>query len=103
MRLLLVLIIVSFSAWSSDDAEFNPIAKKLKAKILTEIKHDIQLSGFCDVYIYMKHNGEKAVISKVKTSGDYKLCKASKKAIKLNKTFNYTKAEMMIRIHISKP
>lgn len=102
MRLFLLLFVFSFYSWSADDAEFNPIAEKIKAKVLKDINGEEHLVGFCNVYIYMKYKGKTAYVSRVKTSGDYKLCKASKKAIKLNKPFRYTNTEKILRIHVSK-
>ncbi len=97
---LLLLIIPAF-VFATDDAERNPTAKKIKAKITSKLSKSSHQNGYCDVYLYMRHSGTKAYIKSIKTSGDYKLCKQTRKAVPLKKGFKYKQPEKIIRLHIS--
>jgi hypothetical protein len=97
---LLFALTLSMSA-VADDAQTNPIAKKVKAKILKALKNE-EHRGFCTVFIEMTHSGSTAIVKRVKTSGDYDLCKLSRSKIKKGQRFKYRTPEKYLRLHIEK-
>lgn len=98
---LLLLCCLSLMAFS-DDSLINPVAKKIKTSVLKGLNQShIELEGYCDLMIEMKHAKGYARIKKVKTSGDSKICKAAKKHLPKRKKFKYSFPEKYIRLHIS--
>ncbi|WP_260258489.1 hypothetical protein [Vibrio intestinalis] len=95
-----ILILLCSGSVLSDDATRNKVAKKLKHKIELKLKKYSNLSGFCDLYIEMKHRKSKAVVVSIKGNGDYQVCKVSKKAIKVGSSYQYQYPEKLIRLHI---
>lgn len=86
----------------SDDSLINPVAKKIKTTVLKGLdKSHIELEGYCDLMIEMKHAKGYARIKKVRTSGDSKICKEAKKHLPKRKKFKYSFPEKYIRLHIS--
>ena len=86
----------------SDDFLINPVAKKIKATVLKGLnKSQVELEGYCDLMIEMKHAKGYARIKKVRTSGDSKICKEAKKHLPKRKKFKYSFPEKYIRLHIS--
>lgn len=86
----------------ADDSLINPVAKKIKTTVLKGLdKSHIELEGYCDLMIEMKHAKGYARIKKVRTSGDSKICKEAKKHLPKRKKFKYSFLEKYIRLHIS--
>jgi len=97
-NLLILSTLMSFSVYA-DDTEVNPLASKIKSKIDKQLsKHN--LSGYCDLFIEMAHKENFAVIKRVTSTGDYQLCKASKKIVRKGHRYNYSLTEKYIRLHI---
>jgi hypothetical protein len=80
MRYLVFLLCFLPSFVISDDSLINPVAKKIKTTVLKGLnRSQVELEGYCDLMIEMKHAKGYAQIKKVRTSGDGKICKAAKK------------------------
>lgn len=104
MRTLHLVLLLAFSLNVDahiDDAESNPIAKKIKARITKALKKQ-EYRGFCTVFIEMAHSNSTAIVKRVKTSGDYKLCKLSRSKINKGQRFKYRIPEKYLRLHIEK-
>ncbi len=102
MRYLVLLLCCLPLLAISDDSLINPIAKKIKTTVLKGLnKSQIELEGYCDLMIEMKHAKGYARIKKVRTSGDSKICKEAKKHLPKRKKFKYSFPEKYIRLHIS--
>ena len=102
MRYLVLLLCCLPLLAISDDSLINPVAKKIKTTVLKGLdKSHIQLEGYCDLMIEMKHAKGYARIKKVRTSGDSKICKEAKKHLPKRKKFKYSFPEKYIRLHIS--
>lgn len=102
MKLVLFLVcLLAAPTACADDAETNPIAKTLKQKLLKSIKNS-QLTGYCDVYVEMTHTESMAIVKRVTTSGDYRLCKLSQSKVRLGQQFKFRYPEKYIRLHIEK-
>ena len=99
--LLIPIFLISFSTLASDDADHNAIAQKLKKSIVKKVSNVDGLEGFCDVYIYMRHQGKSAFVTKVKTNGDRQICKLSRHNVKIGRKFTYDHPEKIIRLHIT--
>ncbi|MFL7033320.1 hypothetical protein BCS71_08120 [Vibrio lentus] len=85
----------------TDDALINPVAKKIKSSILKGMKKSsIELEGYCDLMIEMRHSNGYARIKKVRTSGDSRVCKQARKHLPDNRKFKYSFPEKYIRLHI---
>ncbi|HAS6312798.1 TPA: hypothetical protein ACGUPD_002722 [Vibrio vulnificus] len=90
------------SAIHADDSTRNPIALKLKKSVQKKIdKEFVHYSGYCDVVVYFNHTDKHAVVEKVNGTGDAKICRFAKQAIKVGSKFRYKAPERMIVIHIS--
>ncbi|MDF2152152.1 hypothetical protein [Vibrio sp. CAU 1672] len=86
----------------ADDAQTNPLAKKLKAKLEKKIaRHFDDYQGYCDVMIEMEHRGKTAVIRRVSGTGDAAVCQVVKSSLKLGSKHRYQFPEKYIRLHIS--
>jgi hypothetical protein len=103
VKLLTVLIVLNSQFVFADDSETNAVARQIKSQIIKVFsKQNIDIKGFCDVFIEMKHNnGKKTQIVKVSTLGDGQLCMRIKKVIKTGTKYKYQIPERFIRIHIS--
>ncbi|MCG9691751.1 hypothetical protein L1D55_08305 [Vibrio sp. Isolate22] len=102
MRYLVLLLCFLPLLVISDDSLINPVAKKIKTTVLKGLnKSQIELEGYCDLMIEMKHAKGYARIKKVRTSGDSKICKEAKKHLPKRKKFEYSFPEKYIRLHIS--
>ncbi len=102
MRHLVLLLCCLPSFAIADDSLINPVAKKIKTSVLKGLnKSQIELAGYCDLMIEMKHAKGYALIKKVRTSGDSKICKEAKKHLPKRKKFKYSFPEKYIRLHIS--
>ncbi|MFV8461636.1 hypothetical protein ACNO7T_10815 [Vibrio campbellii] len=102
MRYLVLLLCCLPLLAISDDSLINPVAKKIKTTVLKGLnKSQIELEGYCDLMIEMKHAKGYARIKKVRTSGDSKICKEAKKHLPKRKKFKYSFPEKYIRLHIS--
>ena len=99
--LLIPIYLISFATLASDDANHNAIAKTLKKSIVKKVSKANGLEGFCDVYIYMRHQGKSAFVTRVKTNGDRKICKLSRHNVKIGRKFTYDNPEKIIRLHIT--
>lgn len=97
---ILILSIVSISTYA-DDSDTNLIAKKLKAKISRAI-YDSGDVGYCDLFIEMTHTDSIAIVKRVTSSGDFRICKVAKAKIKKGQRFKYEQPEKYILIHIEK-
>ena len=97
----LILSITVMTAFA-DDTESNPTAKKIKHQLVKELKkNQFSLSGYCDVFIYMRHlTDKKAEIRKITSTGSSSKCRQIKQYIKVGKKYSYQQPEYMIRIHI---
>jgi len=104
MKYMLILLMAFTAVSWADDAETNFVAKKIKSKVIKSIKkadgHDYE--GYCDLMIEMRHKGRMAFIHRISSSGDYNLCKLSKRSLKKGMKFKYEEKEKFIRIHISR-
>ena len=102
MRYLVLLLCCLPLLAISDDSLINPVAKKIKATVLKGLnKSQVELEGYCDLMIEMKHAKGYARIKKVRTSGDSKICKEAKKHLPKRKKFKYSFPEKYIRLQIS--
>lgn len=102
MRYLVLLLCCLPLLAISDDSLINPVAKKIKTTVLKGLnKSHIELEGYCDLMIEMKHAKGYARIKKVRSSGDSKICKEAKKYLPKRKKFKYSFPEKYIRLHIS--
>lgn len=99
-NLLIVLTLFSASSIAIDDAERNSIAKKLKQRVVKELSKQ-ELEGYCDLFIEFSHDDRYAKVKKVRGTGDHKVCKVGKKAIKRGQRFKYQQPEKYIRIHVT--
>ena len=102
MRYLVLLLCCLPLLAISDDSLINPVAKKIKTTVLKGLnKSQIELEGYCDLMIEMKHAKGYTRIKKVRTSGDSKICKEAKKHLPKRKKFKYSFPEKYIRLQIS--
>lgn len=86
----------------TDDALVNPVAKKIKATVIKGFnKSNVEVEGYCDLMIEMKHSKGYARIKKVRASGDSTACKHAKKYLPKKKKFKYSFPEKFIRLHIT--
>lgn len=99
-HLLIFLTLFSASSIAIDDAKRNPIAKKIKQRVVKELSKQ-QLDGYCDLFIEFSHDDRYAKVKKVRGTGDHKICKVGKKAIKRGQRFKYQQPEKYIRIHVT--
>ncbi|HHF3031398.1 TPA: hypothetical protein ACVO3D_001465 [Vibrio diabolicus] len=98
---LMIFLFVSASALS-DDSETNPLAKKIKTKIQRKADNKFDdYQGYCDVMIEMEHKGKKAVIKRVTSSGDKKVCRYVKSNLRKGKRYRYKYPEKYIQLHIA--
>ncbi|WP_394125485.1 hypothetical protein [Vibrio hepatarius] len=97
-NLLIFSIVMSFVVYA-DDTEINPLASKIKSKIDKQLSK-YNLSGYCDLFIEMAHKENFAVIKRVTSTGDHKLCKASKQIVRKGHRYEYSLTEKYIRLHI---
>ena len=82
MKHLVFLLCFMSPSILADDAIINPVAKKIKSSILKGMKKSsIELEGYCDLMIEMRHSNGYARIKKVRTSGDSRVCKQAQTAI----------------------
>tara|TARA_Y100001960_G_scaffold55610_1_gene57051 strand:- start:216 stop:530 length:315 start_codon:yes stop_codon:yes gene_type:complete len=95
-----LLFIFSTLSFAQDDSEWNAVAKQLKKKATVKVSN-LNLPGYCNVFVELKHTKRYAIVVKVTSSGDYKICKASKSAIKKGEKYKYRTPEKYLRIHIA--
>ncbi|MDN3679187.1 hypothetical protein QWZ04_02455 [Vibrio tapetis subsp. quintayensis] len=101
LRMMFIGLISVSTLSIADDAQINPVAKKLKTKIERAVnKYKKPLSGYCDFTIEMEHKGKFTYVKSTRTSGDHKLCKLGKRSIKKGMRFRYKKPEKFIRIQV---
>ncbi|UUM31796.1 hypothetical protein [Vibrio japonicus] len=97
---IILLSIISVSVFATDDAAHNPIAKKLKKRVVKELsKHEV--AGYCDIFIELVHDKQYAKVKKVRGTGDHQVCKVGKRVIKRGERFKYKHPEKFIRVHVS--
>ncbi|CAK4067931.1 hypothetical protein [Vibrio sp. 16] len=99
-NILILSLLLSTNAHCADDAEWNAIAKKLKARIEKKIANH-SLPGYCNVFIEFKHSKYHAIVTRVNTNGDFKICNVSKHLIKKGEKFRYRTPEKYLRIHVA--
>ncbi len=98
---LLMFVLFSGSAFS-DDSETNPLAKKIKKQLQSKVSNKFDgYQGYCDIMIEMEHKGSKALVKRVKVTGDQKVCRFVKSNLKVGKRFSYKFPEKYIRLHIT--
>ncbi len=98
--LLSTLLLPSMSI--ADDSSGNKVAAYIKGRLIAEIRAYYQgSSGFCDVMIKMDHKNAYAIIKRVSTTGDSKLCGFIKTRLKKGSKYRYDYPEKLIQIHIS--
>ncbi len=86
----------------SDDALTNPVAKKIKATVIKGVsKSNVDVVGYCDLMIEMKHFKGYTRIKRVRTSGVPQICKQAKKHLPKKKKYKYSFPEKFIRLHIT--
>ncbi|MFM2589930.1 hypothetical protein [Vibrio sp. TBV020] len=97
-HILFFTLLMSFCV-TADDAEVNPLAKKIKSNIEKQIsKHEHE--GYCDLFIEMSHMEAFAVVKRVTSTGDHKLCKLSKRVVRKGHRYKTNVSEKYIRLHI---
>ncbi|WP_299695736.1 hypothetical protein [uncultured Vibrio sp.] len=102
MRYLIFLLHFAPLMVFADDSLVNPVAKKIKASVIKGLnKSSIEVEGYCDLMIEMRHSKGYAKIKMVKVSGDSKVCRYAKKHLPKGKKFKYSFPEKFIRIHIT--
>ncbi|NOH79766.1 hypothetical protein F0231_08410 [Vibrio sp. RE86] len=97
---VILLTLTSFGA-RSDDAETIPLAKKIKTQIELSLKESRE-EGYCDLFIEMTHKGSTAIVKRVSSTGDYKLCKTAKQTVRKGQRYRYQTVEKYIRLHIDR-
>lgn len=95
---LFSFLLISFCS-NADDAEVNQLAKKIKSKIVKQVSA-YDLSGYCDLFIEMSHSESVATVKRVTSTGDYNLCKVSKRVVRKGHRYKYNLSEKYIRLHI---
>ncbi|MCG9544789.1 hypothetical protein L1D37_13540 [Vibrio sp. Isolate33] len=99
--LVFLLYFLSSAAALSDDSLINPVAKKIKDTVIKGLnKSHVDMNGYCDLMIEMKHSKGYTRIKNVRTSGDSKVCKQAKKHLPKKKKFKYSFPEKYIRIQV---
>lgn len=102
MRYLILLLFFSSPVVFPDDALVNPVAKKIKATVMKGLKKsNVEIDGYCDLMIEMKHSKGYTKIKRVRTSGDSKACRQAKQHLPTKKKFKYSFLEKYIRLHIT--
>ncbi|MFA0077861.1 hypothetical protein AB4427_06860 [Vibrio artabrorum] len=102
MRYLVFLFYFLSSVVVSDDALINPVAQKIKASIIKGLNKDnVELNGYCDLMIEMRHSKGYAKIKNVRASGDSKACKHAKNYLPKRKKYKYSFPEKYIRLHLT--
>lgn len=100
--ILLSGLLITPSSTLADDAQRNPLAKRIKAKVLKHVKkHTNGYVGYCDVMIEMHYHSNRAEIKSVRTNGDSKVCHLSKAFLKKGTQYRYIYLEKYIQLHIS--
>ncbi|MGR5237803.1 hypothetical protein [Vibrio alfacsensis] len=98
----LIIFLMANTVSYADDAETNPLAKKIKSKLQTAVNKKFDdYQGYCDVMIEMEHKGKQASIKRIRGSGDHAVCKYVKSKLKVGKRYRYTFPEIYIRLHIT--
>ena len=89
MKYLVFLLCFTSPSVLADDALINPVAKKIKSSILKGMKKSsVELEGYCDLMIEMRHSKGYARIKKVRTSGDSRVCKQAEKTCLIIESLN---------------
>ncbi|EHI5140571.1 hypothetical protein QNE83_004063 [Vibrio alginolyticus] len=104
MRYVVTLMILIFASTSvfADDSDTNLLAKKIKTKLQKKVDNKFDdYQGYCDVMIEMEHKSKNAVIKRVTSSGDQKVCRYVKSNLKKGKRYRYKYPEKYIRLHIT--
>lgn len=97
---IIQLLLISAPVFAIDDAAYNPIAKKLKKRVVKALsKHEV--TGYCDIFVELVHDERYAKVKRVRGTGDHRVCKIGKKAIKRGERFRYKYPEKFIRVHVS--
>ena len=100
--LVFLLCFLSPTDALSDDSLINPVAKKIKTTVIKGLnKSHVDMNGYCDLMIEMKHSKGYTRIKNVRTSGDSKVCKQAKKHLPKSKKFKYSFPEKYIRIQVT--
>lgn len=86
----------------ADDAEHNPTANKIKHQLIKSLKkNQFALSGYCDVFLYMRHiTDNQSEVRKITSTGSSNQCREIKRHIKIGKRYPYQQPEYIIRIQI---
>ncbi|MEE3876766.1 hypothetical protein [Vibrio sp. YYF0003] len=86
----------------ADDSSGNKVAATIKENLIRSIRYNYEgNSGFCDVMVKMDHVKHYAIIKRVSTTGDGKLCRFIKTRLKKGSKYRYDHPEKLIHIHIS--
>ncbi len=100
-RYLLATLLFVPSVTHADDSSGNLVAARIKYGLISEIRTNYKGgSGFCDVMILMKHKDGYAIVKRVSTTGDSKLCRFIKSKLKRGSKFRYDYQEKLIQIEI---
>ncbi|MGC9402215.1 hypothetical protein [Vibrio genomosp. F10] len=102
VRLIVLTVLLSGSAWGQDDTDYNATAKKIKKHLSKQLrKLEFEDNDFCDLMLEMKLKQSYATVRRVHGTGGSKMCRESKKILKKQKKFRFTEPEKYIRIHVS--
>ncbi len=86
---------------SADDASGNRVAAYIKENLIWQTwKYYDGDSGFCDLMIKMNHKNGYAIIQRVSTTGDSKLCRFLKSKLRKGSKYRYDHPEKLIQIQI---
>ncbi|EGQ8608117.1 hypothetical protein Q9X98_003221 [Vibrio parahaemolyticus] len=101
-RILLLSVFFLPSLLFADDSSGNKVAATIKHRLILDIRHYYDGdSGFCDLMINMEHKNAYAVVKRVATTGDSKLCSFIKSRVKKGAKYRYDHPEKLIQIHIN--
>ncbi|ELB2036005.1 hypothetical protein QNZ67_000830 [Vibrio parahaemolyticus] len=100
--ILLLSALVVPSMVAADDSSGNKVAARIKYNLIWQIRNYYDGgSGFCDVMIKMDHQNAYAIVKRVSTTGDSKLCGFIKTRLKKGSKYRYDSEEKLLQIHIS--
>lgn len=93
-----VVFLIPFKS-NADDSDGNKVAAYIKYSVTNDIRYGYEGdSGFCDVMINMGHKNGYAIIKRVSTKGNSKLCRFIKGQLKKGSRYRYDHPEKLIQL-----